>query len=130
MAQCCSRLYLMFFGKLKLENQSLSKKCCFSRDFASTDKIFIFNFLEVIRQLLRELIYTSLLEIITLRFACGEKKIASTIKKSQNIMNMIVDKFSIIDKKSYFNIFSSSGFEKKVSLIVIHAFGFIKVSPI
>ena len=43
---------------------------------------------------------------------------------------MIVDKFSIIDEKSYFNTFSSSGFEKKVSLIVIPAFDFIKVSPI
>ena len=32
-----------------------------------------------------------LLLIITLRFTCGERKICSTIKKSQNIMNMIVE---------------------------------------
>ena len=35
---------------------------------------------------------TSLLLIITLRFTCGGRKIYSTIKKSQNIMNMILDK--------------------------------------
>ena len=35
-----------------------------------------------------QLVYTSLL-IITLRFTCGEMKICSTIKMSQNIMNMI-----------------------------------------
>ena len=34
---------------------------------------------------------TSLLLIITLRFTCGERKIYPTIKKSQNIMNMIGD---------------------------------------
>ena len=44
----------------------------------------------VFRQLVKGIYYTSLLLIITLRFACGEKKILSTIKKSQNIMNMIV----------------------------------------
>ena len=32
-----------------------------------------------------------LLLIITLRFTCGEKKISSSIKMSQNIMNMFVD---------------------------------------
>ena len=37
-----------------------------------------------------EYFYTSLLLIITLRFTYGEKKICSTIKKSGNIMNMIV----------------------------------------
>ena len=35
---------------------------------------------------------TSLLLIITLRFTCGGRKIYSTIKKSQNILNMILDK--------------------------------------
>ena len=48
----------------------------------------------VVRQLERQLVYTSLLVIITLHFTCGERKISSisfsTIKKSQNIMSMIV----------------------------------------
>ena len=42
-----------------------------------------------------QLAYTSLLLIITLRFTCGEKKIYSTIKKSQKIVNMIVAQLSI-----------------------------------
>ena len=33
---------------------------------------------------------TSLLVIMTLRFTCGEGKICSTIKKSQNVINIIV----------------------------------------
>ena len=37
--------------------------------------------------------YTSLLIITSLRFTCGEREICSTIKKSQNIMNMTVDFF-------------------------------------
>ena len=39
------------------------------------------------------LVYTSLLLIITLRFKCDKRKIWSTIKKSQNIMNMIAARF-------------------------------------
>ena len=39
---------------------------------------------------MRYLLYTSLLLIITLRFPCGGRKISSTIKKCQNIMNMTV----------------------------------------
>ena len=39
---------------------------------------------------MRQLVYTSLLLIITLRFTCDERKICSSIKGSQNIMNMIV----------------------------------------
>ena len=42
------------------------------------------------RQLVRELVYTSLLLIITLRLTCDERNTCSTIKKSQNILNMIV----------------------------------------
>ena len=42
---------------------------------------------------MRQLLYTTcLLLIATLRFTCGGRKIWSTIKKSQNIMNMIVSK--------------------------------------
>ena len=37
-----------------------------------------------------QLIYTNLILITTLRFLCGEKKIYITIKKSQNVMNMIL----------------------------------------
>ena len=36
--------------------------------------------------------YASLLLINTLPFTCGERKICSTIKKSQNIMNIIIRK--------------------------------------
>ena len=36
------------------------------------------------------LVHTTVLLIITLFFTCGGKKICSTIKKSQNSMNMIV----------------------------------------
>ena len=38
--------------------------------------------------------YTPLLLIIALRFNCGERKIWQNIKKSQNIISMIVWKFS------------------------------------
>ena len=44
----------------------------------------------VIKLLVRQLVYTSLLLITTFRFTCGERNIRSTIKKSQNIMNMVV----------------------------------------
>ena len=43
-----------------------------------------------------QIVYASLLLIITLCFICGEGKICSTIKKSQNIMNMIVGSFTHI----------------------------------
>ena len=45
---------------------------------------------EVVRQLVRQLAYTNLLLMITLPVTFGEKKISSTIKKSQNIVNTIV----------------------------------------
>ena len=38
-------------------------------------------------------LHVSLLIVITLRLTCGERKICSTIKKSQNFMNMIVAQF-------------------------------------
>ena len=38
-----------------------------------------------VRQLVRQLLYISLLLIITLCFTCGERKICSTIKNFQNI---------------------------------------------
>ena len=43
-----------------------------------------------VRQVVRWIGYTSLLLIITLRFTCGERKIRSTTKKFENVMNMIV----------------------------------------
>ena len=39
---------------------------------------------------MRQLVHTILLLIITLRFTCREREICSPIKKSQNIMNLIV----------------------------------------
>ena len=62
---------------------------CFARDFYYCRQIFHFG---IVSLKLRQLAYTSLLLIITLRFICGERKISSIIKKSQNIMNMIVCK--------------------------------------
>ena len=47
---------------------------------------------QLVRQLVRQLVYTRLLLIITRCFTCGKSKICPTIKKSQNIMNMIVCK--------------------------------------
>ena len=41
-------------------------------------------------KIVRQLVYTGLLLIITFRFTCDERKICLTFKKSQNIMNMIV----------------------------------------
>ena len=86
---------------------------CFTGNFTSNDRIFIsggwlstrqyfyevlrfpwyFLILEnpkskVVRQHMKQLMYTSLLLIITLRFSCDERKTFSTITKSQNIMNM------------------------------------------
>ena len=40
---------------------------------------------------MRQLVYTTLLLIITLLFTCDEMKICSDIKMSQNIMNMIAE---------------------------------------
>ena len=40
---------------------------------------------------MRQLVSTSLLLIITLRFTCAESEICSTTKKSQNNINMTVD---------------------------------------
>ena len=78
----------------------------FQKIFASTDKIFIlgggignnsmniWHFPDIFqftkRQLVRQLVYTSLLLINTVHFTCVERKICSTIKKSENVMNPIV----------------------------------------
>ena len=40
---------------------------------------------------MEQLIYTSLLLIIILHFTYGEREVCSTIRKAQNIVNMIVD---------------------------------------
>ena len=39
---------------------------------------------------MRQLVYTGSILSIMLLFTCGERKICSTIKKSQNIMNTTV----------------------------------------
>ena len=47
-----------------------------------------------------QFVYISLLLIITNRFTCGGRKMCASIKKSQNIMNMIVGentKSSVLD---------------------------------
>ena len=43
---------------------------------------------QVVHPLLRQLVYTVLLIIVTIRFTCGEEKICSNIKEFQNIMTM------------------------------------------
>ena len=48
---------------------------------------------------MKQLVYTSLLQITMLRFTCGEKKICLTMKNSQNIMNMTVDEEKINNVK-------------------------------
>ena len=63
-------------GEWALGNNSM-KFCDFS-DISYFPKMLSFN------------IYTSLLLIIMLCFTYGEREICSTIKKSQNILNMIV----------------------------------------
>ena len=57
---------------------------------ANTDKIFISGGRLSTRSRQSQLLYTSLLLIITLRFTYNENKNCSTIKKFRNIMNMIV----------------------------------------
>ena len=52
--------------------------------------LMFLKILKVVRQLVRQLVYTSLLPIITLRFTFGERKIRSAIKNSENIIDMIV----------------------------------------
>ena len=42
---------------------------------------------------MRQIVYTSLLIIMTLCFTCGERKICSTIKKFQNIINVVAATF-------------------------------------
>ena len=75
----------------------------FQQIYSSTDKIFIsggglstrqqfYDVLIFFCKFVRQLLYTTLLLIISLRFTCGERKISSIIKKSQNIMNMIACK--------------------------------------
>ena len=51
---------------------------------------------------MRQLVYTSLLLTIMLRFTCGEREVCSTIKNTQNIMNMIADAPSSQKKVRFF----------------------------
>ena len=59
----------------------LEAKNCFQRK----------SFTKYLRQSLFFIINSALEKKITLHFTCGERKICSTIKRFQNIMNMIVD---------------------------------------
>ena len=68
-------------------------------------------YLYVVGQLMRQLVYTSLLLIITLRFTCGERKIFSTIRKSQNIMKMIVE-LCKCQRVCYIHNFADRNFQK------------------
>ena len=89
--------------------QRTTGKAQFLEIFTSTDRIFISGgglgtiqlCYEILRfsryflslkscQLVKQIINTSLLLIITFSFTCDERKIGSTIEKSQNIMHMIV----------------------------------------
>ena len=78
--------------------------------------------LKVVRQFVRQLIYTSFfLLIIKLRFTCGETKICSTIKRSQNIMNMITDNFLTFDIRRHPFSTYAKFFEKLTFLIPWYA---------
>ena len=61
----------------------------FQETFISSDESFILGYFLIFSYFLVSLFY-SLLVMIALYFTCGEKKICSTMKKSQNIMNMIL----------------------------------------
>ena len=54
------------------------------------------------RQLVRKLVHTSLLQIATIRFTCRERKICSTVKNSEDVMSMVVAEVKpiTIDKSS------------------------------
>ena len=47
--------------------------------------------IKVVLPLVRQFVYSSSLEKIEHRFTCGERKICSTIKKSQTTMNMTAE---------------------------------------
>ena len=47
---------------------------------------------------MRQHVYTSLLLTIMLRFTCGQRNICSTIKKSENIMNVTVAEKDILQQ--------------------------------
>ena len=47
---------------------------------------------------MRQLVYTSLLVIVMLRFTCGERNIFSRIKNAQNI---IVDELTYVELNGY-----------------------------
>ena len=75
---------------------------------------------------MRQLVYTSLLLTITLRFTCGERKNCSTNKKSQNIKDMIVGAvlavlyFKDFEKKVV--LASGESFEKPKYFIFLHEY--------
>ena len=50
------------------------------------------------RQLVRQLVYASLLVIVALRLTCGERRIFKTIKNSQNIS---VDELAYVELNGY-----------------------------
>ena len=60
---------------------------CHFSEFSQYSKVLSLN---SFGKLVRQLVYTSMLSTTTLLFTYGEKEICSTIKKSQNIMNMII----------------------------------------
>ena len=66
--------------KIKRVWGELEAKNCFQRK----------SFTKYLRQSLFFIINSALQKKITLHFTCGERKICSTIKRFQNIMNMIV----------------------------------------
>ena len=88
-------------------------------NFLSHQKVFLWNialrekfnfcFLLVkaktVQQLVRQLVHTSLLLMIMLHFSFGERKICSSIKKTQNIINIILGNF---EQKIYLFLFRCS----------------------
>ena len=82
-------------------HKTFEKKLWFLCEIAHYGKSLIYLF-----QLVRQPVYTSLFLLIIIRFTCGKRKICSNIKKSQNIINMIVCKILFFSLCHYWQLFN------------------------
>ena len=93
LALFCKLIALILGSKSVIELQKLSKKIKFERVWGKLEAKNCFqrqSFRKYLRQTLFFMLNSALQEQITLHFTSGERKIWSTIKRLQNIMNMIV----------------------------------------
>ena len=62
-----------------------------------------------------QLVYTSLLLLIRVRFACSEKKICSAIRKPQNTLKMTGDRTnSLVPSKFHFDFSYENSFNSNL----------------